>query len=157
MLKRSFLKGRVVGATLLFFATAVAMTGIVNSAYASPAGATATPMVLTTDNGSVNIEVIQDPQTIKPAEQVMFNLNFLDAATGQTLQHVNHDLSITDQEGNEMVSKPGIHIHEGKDVQSATFPEAGSYTLTINVKGTGLREPFDTTHSGNATATLTVA
>ena len=170
MLNNTIPKVRGGGVTLLILTTAVVMTAIAtttsssstslnffSTAYASPAGAAAPPMVLTTDNGSVNIEVIQDPQPIKTAEQVKFNFNFLNAATGQTLQHVNHDLSITDQQGNEVVSKPGIHIHEGIDVHSATFPEAGSYTLTIDVKGTGLNEPYDTTHSGKATATLTVA
>ena len=63
---------------------------------------------------------------------------------------------VTDETGNNVVNKAGMHTHEGVDLQSVIFENTGSFTLVIDVAGLGINKPYDTKHSGMASTTVTV-
>ena len=120
-------------------------------------------IVIPTDNGSINVEVTIDEgivydnkYTIDPPRQVRLDVKFLNPSSDQPLQHVNYAFVITDETGNNLVNKAGLHTHEGDDVQSVTFENTGSFTVAIDVAGLGVNKPYDTKHSGMASTTVTV-
>ena len=113
-------------------------------------------MLLSTDNGSMNIEVTMDRGMLEPEQPVEFTLKFLAPITGESLQHVNYSFMITDEDENILVSKSNMHAHEGVDVQSVTFSNTGSFTLVIDVAGLGIDEPYDTRYAGMTSTALTV-
>ena len=120
-------------------------------------------MRMTTDNGSTFVDVTIDKGTltdnnftIDSPQEVKFDLEFLHPGAFDHITHVNYEFHIADESGNMVVHKTGLHIHEGMDTQSVTFSDMGSFTLTINVIGTGLSEPYDTTNSGTASAMIAV-
>ncbi len=114
-------------------------------------------MVLPTDNKSVNVEVTLSAMTLEPNKEITFNLRFLDPMTNLPLNHTNYDFKVTDSSGNAVVDMKGLHTHPGVVSQSVTFTSTGSYTLSVNVIGTGIPPPpFNTSHSGLATTSLNV-
>jgi len=120
-------------------------------------------IMMTTDNGSTFVEVTVDKGTvtdntftIDAPQQVKFDINFLHPGALDPITHVNYEYHITDESGSMLVHKTGLHIHEGVDTQSVSFEKMGSFTLTINVEGTGLSKPYDTGNSGTASATIAV-
>lgn len=54
------------------------------------------PMVLPTDNGSMNVEVTLNRETLEPDQQINFELRFLDP-DGKLLEHVNYSFRIFDE------------------------------------------------------------
>lgn len=120
-------------------------------------------MRMTTDNGSTFVDVTIDKGTltdnnftIDSPQEVKFDLEFLHPGAFDHITHVNYEFHIEDESGKMLVHKTGLHVHEGMDTQSVTFSDMGSFTLTINVIGTGLSEPYDTTNSGTASAMIAV-
>jgi len=120
-------------------------------------------MRMTTDNGSTFIDVainkgtVSDNNfTIDSPQEVKFDMEFLHPGAFDHITHVNYEFHIADESGEMLVHKTGLHVHEGMDTQSVTFSEMGSFTLTVNVIGTGLSEPYDTTNSGTASAMIAV-
>jgi hypothetical protein len=113
-------------------------------------------MLLSTDSGSVSIEVTIDTDTLQTAEPTQFTLRFLDPESGEPLQAVNYSFIITDDKGNSIANRPNKHAHEGIDTQVVTFSNTGSFTLTIDVEGLGMEKPYDAVHSGKASTLLTV-
>jgi hypothetical protein len=120
-------------------------------------------IMIRTDNGSTLVEVAIDKGTVDGStftidapQQVKFDINFLHPGALDPITHVNYEFHITDESGAMLVHKTGLHIHEGMDTQAVTFSNMGSFTLTINVLGTGISQPYDTTNSGTASATITV-
>lgn len=69
---------------------------------------------------------------------------------------MNYVLHITDESGNTVVRKTDLHVHDGMDTQTVSFSNVGSFTLTIDVEGTGLSRPYDTGQSGTASVTIVV-
>ncbi len=113
-------------------------------------------MVLPTDNGSIKVEVTIDRGTLETGQPVKFTFKFLHPTTGEQLQDVNYSFMITDEKGNSVVNKSNIHTHEGIDTQSVTFSNTGLFTLAVDVAGLGIDKPYDSGHSGMASATVTV-
>jgi len=113
-------------------------------------------MVLLTDNGSMKVEVTMDRKTVETEQPVRFTLRFLNPLTEQQLQHVNYLFMITDENGNNVVSESNIHAHAGIDTRTITFSETGSFTLSIDVAGIGINEPYDSSYSGMASTALIV-
>jgi hypothetical protein len=113
-------------------------------------------MVLSTNNGSVNIEVIIDTEILQTAEPTQFTLKFLNPESGEPLQGVNYSFMITDDKGNSIVNRTNKHAHEGIDTQVVTFSNTGSFTLALDVEGLGMEKPYDSIRSGKATTLLTV-
>ncbi len=120
-------------------------------------------IMMTTDNDSTFIEVTVDKGTaedntftLDAPQQVKFDINFLHPGALDPITHVNYEFQITDESGSMLVHKTGLHIHEGMDTQSVSFEKMGSFTLTINVEGTGISKPYDTGNSGTASATIAV-
>ncbi len=120
-------------------------------------------MSIPTDNGSTNVEVSieramveGDQFTIDQPQVVTFNVRFLDPATGGAIEHVNYGLMITDANGNTIHKVHKGHTHDGTNSYSLSFSDAGSFTLTIDIEGTGGMKPFDTTYTGTASSSVTV-
>jgi hypothetical protein len=120
-------------------------------------------MRMTTDNGSTFIDVAVDKGavmdnnfTIDSPQEVKFHIDFLHPGAFDHITHVNYEFHITDESGKMIVHKTGLHIHEGMDTQSVTFSDMGSFTLMVNVIGTGISQPYDTTNSGTASAMIAV-
>ncbi len=120
-------------------------------------------MRMETDNGSTFIDVSIDKGsvtdnsfTIDSPEEVKFDIVFLHPGALDPVAHVNYEFHIADESGNMVVHKTGLHVHDGMDTQAVTFSQMGSFTLTINLIGTGLTQPYDTTNSGTASATIAV-
>jgi hypothetical protein len=114
------------------------------------------PMMLSTDNESMKVEVTVDRRTLEPELPTLFTMQFLDPATGEALQHVNYSFTITDENNNVIVKRENLHAHNGMDNQSVTFSSVGSLELAIDVSGVGIEMPYDTSHSGTTSTTLTV-
>ncbi len=122
-----------------------------------------TKIRMPTDNGSTFVEVTIDKGsvtdntlTIDAPQQVKFDIVFLHPGALDPITHVNYEFHIADESGNMLVHKTGLHLHDGMDTQPVTFSNMGSFTLTIDVKGTGLSEPYDTGNSGTVSATIAV-
>ena len=113
-------------------------------------------MALSTDNGSVNVEVTVDTDILQKAEPTQFTLKFLDPESGEALQGVNYSFIITDDKDNSIVNRANEHAHEGTDTQVVTFANTGPFTLTVDVEGLGMEKPYDSMHSGKTSTLLTV-
>ncbi len=113
-------------------------------------------LALSTENGSVNIEVTIDTDILQTAEPTQFTLKFLNPESGEPLQAVNYSFIITDDKGNDIANRTNKHAHEGTDTQVVTFSNTGSFTLTVDVEGLGMEKPYDSMHSGKASTLLTV-
>lgn len=114
------------------------------------------PLTLDTDNGAVRIKITQDPPTVELKQPVKFTLDFLDPISNNSKSHVNYDFSIVDAQQNKISEITGLHTHEGHDIESTTFDIPGNYTLSVDVKGTGLNQPFDTSYSGLVTTNIVI-
>jgi hypothetical protein len=120
-------------------------------------------MLLTTGDGSTNVEVVIENATvlgnsftIDQPQVVTLNLAFLDPLTDLPIQHINYNFVVTDQNGNIVHKIHKSHTHDGINSYSLLFPDTGSFTLTIAVEGVGGPPPYDTTFSGTATSSLAV-
>ncbi len=120
-------------------------------------------ILLTTANGSTFVEVAIDKGivgdntfTIDSPQEVKFDITFLHPGAFDPITHVNYQFHIADESGNMLVHKTGLHLHDGMDTQSVAFSTMDSFTLTIDVIGTGLSEPYDTTNSGTVSTTIAV-
>ncbi len=118
---------------------------------------------LLTDNGSVNVEVTfsagnanDGTITIDPPQKVRFDIKFTDPATNKAIQHVNYNFKIVDANGNVIFNKSDAHTHEGTDSIEVDFSNTGSYSINVQILGTGINQPFDTRYSGNANASVSV-
>ena len=115
-----------------------------------------------TDNGYTFVDVTIDKGiaadstfTIDTPQEVKFDITFLTRGLDH-VTHVNYVFDIADESGNTVVHKTGLHLHDGMDTQSVTFSKMGSFTLTVNVEGTGLSQPYDTAQSGTASVMIAV-
>jgi len=120
-------------------------------------------IMMTTDNGSTFVEVSIDKGTLDnntftmdAPQQAKFDIIFLHPGAFDPITHVNYVLHITDESGNTVVHKTDLHVHDGMDTQSVSFSNVGSFTLTIDVEGTGLSRPYDAAQSGTASVTIVV-
>ncbi len=120
-------------------------------------------MRMTTDNGSTFVDVSIDKGstsdnsfTIDSPQEVKFDIVFLHPGALDHISHVNYEFHVADESGKMVAHKTGLHVHDGMDTQSVTFSQMGSFTLTINVEGTGISQPYDTTNSGTASAMIAV-
>ncbi len=118
---------------------------------------------LPTDNGSVDVIVNIDKGMIHgselmvdPPQEVTFDLAFLNAETGEPLEHVNYEFHVVDEGGAMVAHKTDNHAMGSTDSQSVAFSETGSYTVMIVVKGTGASQPYDTSFSGTASSMVAV-
>jgi plastocyanin len=118
---------------------------------------------LSTDNGSVDVIVNIDKGMIHgselmvdPPQEVTFDLAFLNAETGEPLEHVNYEFHVVDEGGAMVAHKTDNHAMGSIDSQSVAFSETGSYTVMIVVKGTGASQPYDTSFSGTASSMVAV-
>jgi plastocyanin len=118
---------------------------------------------LTTDNGSVDVVVNIDKGMIHgselmvdPPQEVTFSIAFLDAKTGQALEHVNYQFHVADESGAMVAHEMKNHSMGGTESKSVVFSNTGSYTLMVVVEGTGTSEPYDTKYSGTASTMIAV-
>jgi plastocyanin len=120
-------------------------------------------VMLHTENGSIDVIVEIDKGmvsgeeiTIDQPQEVTFTVKFLDPATGSALEHVNYAFMVSDASGNMLAHNEGIHVHNGIDSQKVAFANTGSFELMVDVEGTGINQPYDTTHSGMASSMVAV-
>jgi plastocyanin len=118
---------------------------------------------LTTDNGSVDVVVNIDKGMIHgselmvdPPQEVTFTIAFLDAKTGQPIEHVNYQFHVADESGAMVAHEMKNHSMGGTESKSVAFSNTGSYTLMVVVEGTGTSEPYDTKYSGTASTMIAV-
>lgn len=114
------------------------------------------PLMLKTENESVNVMVDWNPKEIEPGNAVDFSMDFQHPFAGTSLPHVNYNLRILDESGAEVESLTNLHTHIGQDVQTVTFDKTGNFKLMIEIIGTGINPPFDTTRSGTVEAAVMV-
>jgi hypothetical protein len=140
-------------ATIL--ALAIIMTA---STITAPAAATTMPQPVTvaTDNQSVNVLISWEPMEIEPGQDTEFTLDFQDPSSGESINHVNYNFEIIDQNGGTVQSMTDLHTHSGSDEQTVTFDTAGSFNVVATIIGTGIDPPFDTAQSGIAQTVITV-
>jgi hypothetical protein len=139
------------------FTLAIIMTA---STIAAPVAATATtmpqPVTVATDNQSVNVLISWAPEQIEPGQETDFTLDFQDPSSGESIDHVNYNFEIIDQNGETVQSMTDLHTHSGSDDQTVTFDTAGGFNMVVTVIGTGIDPPFDTTQSGTAQTVIPV-
>ncbi len=127
-------------------------------------GGVTMPMInLQTDNKSVNVEIMPSAGTVSdgaltidPPQRVKFDIRFVDPATNNGIQHVNYNFKVVDANGNVVFERLEVHTDEGTDSIEVDFANTGAFSIDIQVLGTGINKPFDTKHSGNASASISV-
>ncbi|MGQ0795347.1 MAG: PEFG-CTERM sorting domain-containing protein [Nitrosopumilaceae archaeon] len=86
-------------------------------------------------DGSVNIEI----ESSIPAadEEMSIHVTFTDA-DGNTIQHVNYDISAM-QDGTEVLSENGAHEHEGEGMHTTNaLSSDGAVDIKVTILGIGL-------------------
>lgn len=133
------------------------------STMAAPAAATTTtatiqqPVTASTDNQSVNVLISWEPAVIEPGQDTEFTLDFQDPSSGESIDHVNYNFEIIDQNSGETVeSMTDLHTHSGSDEQTVTFDNTGGFNFVVTIIGTGIDPPFDTTQSGTAQTVIPI-
>lgn len=146
--------------TTTIFTLAIIMA---TSTMAAPASATTTtetmqqPVIVATDNQSVNVLISWEPAVIESGQDTEFSLDFQDPSSGESISHVNYNFEIIDQNTGEAVeSMTDVHTHSGTDEQTVTFDTTGGFNLVVTIIGTGIDPPFDTTHSGTAQTVIPI-
>src|SRR3712207_958725 len=148
-----------ISAATISTVTIIMMTVLTISA---PVAATTTatttpqPVTVTTDNQSVNVLISWEPVEIEPGQDTEFTLEFQDPSSGESINHVNYNFEIRDQNGETVQSMSELHTHSGSDEQTVTFDTEGSFNLVATIIGTGINPPFDTTQSGTAQIVIAV-
>lgn len=120
-------------------------------------------IMMSTDNGSALVEVsfhkgtmANDMFTIDAPQEVKFDIVIMYPGAFDPINHVNYEYQIVDESGNMLAHKTGLHLQDGMDTQSVTFSKTGSFTLTIDIEGTGITKPYDKSQSGTASVMVTV-
>ncbi len=150
---------RIIAAATIFTLAIMMAT----STMAAPAAATTTtatmqqPVTASTDNQSVNVLISWEPAVIEPGQDTEFTLDFQDPSSGESIDHVNYNFEIVDQNSGETVeSMTDLHTHSGSDEQTVTFDNTGGFNFVVTVIGTGIDPPFDTTQSGTAQTVIPI-
>jgi hypothetical protein len=137
---------------------AVASVGISDYAYGEMP-----KLRIPTDNGSTFVDVaidkgmlLDNTLTIDAPQEIKFDIVFLHPGAFDPVAHVNYAFQITDESGAMVVQRTNLHVHDGMDTQSVTFSNMGSFTLMIDIEGTGIMQPYDTANTGTASVTVTV-
>jgi hypothetical protein len=128
---------------------------------AAPAAATTAtmqqPVTASTDNQSVNVLISWEPAVIELGQDTEFTLDFQDPSSGESIDHVNYNFEIVDQNSGETVeSMTDLHTHSGSDEQTVTFDNTGGFNFVVTIIGTGIDPPFDTTQSGTAQTVIPI-
>ncbi len=133
------------------------------STMAAPASATTItatmqqPVIVATDNQSVNVLISWEPTVIEPGQETEFSLDFQDPSSGESISHVNYNFEIIDQSTGEAVeSMTDLHSHSGTDEQTVTFDTTGAFNFVVTIIGTGIDPPFDTAQSGSAQTVIPI-
>lgn len=120
-------------------------------------------MMIPTDNGSMFVEisiekarVIDNALMLDAPQEVTIDAVFLNPGAFEPIMYINYDYQITDEVGNIVVRKTNLQAQDGIDTRTVTFADTGSFTITVEVKGRGLSEPYDTSRSGTANVMITV-
>jgi hypothetical protein len=146
--------------TTTIFTLAIIMA---TSTMAAPASATTItetmqqPVIVATDNQSVNVLISWEPTVIEPGQDTEFSLDFQDPSSGESISHVNYNFEIIDQNTGEAVeSMTDLHTHSGTDEQTVTFDTTGGFNFVVTIIGTGIDPPFDTAQSGIAQTVIPI-
>lgn len=141
---------------LLITTISVVISGNIN-AYSQTAGNTtqSLPTTIKTDNESTEIHINANNDLVLSTPTSFF-IEFRHPFSSMPLQHVNYNIDVIDSSGNPVFSKQNQHTHIGQNEHEITFNNTGNYNININVLGTGIDPPFDTTRSGIATVPVTV-
>ncbi len=139
------------------------MIGRVIVETATGGGVTMPMITLQTDNKSVNVEIMPSAGTVSDGtltidqpQKIKFDIKFTDPATNNAIQHVNYNFKVVDANGNVVFERLEAHTDEGTDSIDVDFANTGAFSINIQVLGTGISKPFDTKHSGNASASISV-
>jgi hypothetical protein len=115
------------------------------------------PVTASTDNQSVNVLISWEPAVIEPGQDTEFTLDFQDPSSGESIDHVNYNFEIIDQNSGQTVeSMTDLHTHSGSDEQTVTFDNTGGFNFVVTIIGTGIDPPFDTTQSGTAQTVIPI-
>ncbi|MDQ5876468.1 MAG: hypothetical protein M3288_06485 [Thermoproteota archaeon] len=146
--------------TTTIFTLAIMMATSTMAAPASATTITATmqqPVIVATDNQSVNVLISWEPTVIEPGQETEFSLDFQDPSSGESISHVNYNFEIIDQSTGEAVeSMTDLHSHSGTDEQTVTFDTTGAFNFVVTIIGTGIDPPFDTAQSGSAQTVIPI-
>ncbi len=126
----------------LFFLVVVLLGSIISvtSMYADMAYAQDAGMVKTTDNGSLDIQLIPE---WNEGGQATFTVNFLNPGTETLHEHQDYDFRIL-RDGQPVFSAANqtgqavLHNVEGTVTIPYTFQENGDYTIQVYLAGVGL-------------------
>jgi hypothetical protein len=148
---------RIIAAATIFTLAIMMAT----STMAAPAAATTAtmqqPVTASTDNQSVNVLISWEPAVIELGQDTEFTLDFQDPSSGESIDHVNYNFEIVDQNSGETVeSMTDLHTHSGSDEQTVTFDNTGGFNFVVTIIGTGIDPPFDTTQSGTAQTVIPI-
>jgi hypothetical protein len=145
---------------MTIFTLAIMMATSTMAAPASATTITATtqqPVIVATDNQSLNVLISWEPTVIEPGQDTEFSLEFQDPSSGESISHVNYNFEIIDQNTGEVVeSMTDLHSHSGTDEQTVTFDTTGAFNFVVTIIGTGIDPPLDTAQSGSAQTVIPI-
>lgn len=118
------------------YMVAVALVALAPAAFLQPAFAQG--MMQQSSGGS--LDVLVEPQWDQNSN-VQFKVSFLQPGTDTVQEHIDYDLRINDESGNELFSaagqlnQPTLHTAEGVVTIPYQFEENGSYNMTVEMTG----------------------
>ncbi len=113
------------------------------------------PSTVKTDNESTEIHINANNDLVSSTPTNLF-VEFRHPFSSMPLQHVNYNLEVVDSSGKPVFSKQNQHTHIGQNEHEITFNSTGNFDIKIDVLGTGIDPPFDTTRRGIATVPVSV-
>lgn len=88
-----------------------------------------------TDGGSLDIELITEPEQIEPGQDIKMRIDFINPSSEKTQVHIDYMLTV--REDGDPVFGPTdlIHTSEGKISVPFRFERDGQYMLDVAVRG----------------------
>ncbi|MEM2759938.1 MAG: plastocyanin/azurin family copper-binding protein [Nitrososphaerales archaeon] len=90
------------------------------------------PMTQRTDAGRFDVQVIFSPTVIEPNKPQNFAISFFDSRTGAVARNIFYDFAII-KDGKDLVIRKGQNAPTGTSVESFTFKEDQTGSVTVKV------------------------
>lgn len=92
------------------------------------------PMVVSTDKGSIDVELSLSPLPLEPEQETKMHIRFLQKGTTVVQQHIDYQVFV-EKDGKEVFRIPLTHTNPGTVTIPHTFTSPGSFTAGVEVEG----------------------
>ena len=92
------------------------------------------PMVVSTDKGSIDVELSLSPLPLEPEQETKMHIRFLQKGTTVVQQHIDYQVFV-EKDGKEVFRIPLTHTNPGTVTIPYMFTSPGSFTAGVEVEG----------------------